>query len=144
MREVYYLPLTHLHTPLPPFSPTLISLAVSVDDKHHVYLLTCNILQASNRSVHLNRLVGITARRCRSAVLVTILMVWSVVQNPRKRALGYRLPMKYRSRPAIIIIINIPIIITITVICCNITTSIVSSSIKIKNKTKDEQTPLSW
>ena len=52
--------------------------------------------------------------------------------------------MKYRSRPTTIIIINFPIIITITVICCNITTSIVSSSIKIENKTKDEQTPLRW
>ena len=29
----------HLHT-LPPFSPSLISLMVSVDVKHHVYLLT--------------------------------------------------------------------------------------------------------
>ena len=30
----------HLHTPLPPFSPSLISLTVSVDVKHQVYLLT--------------------------------------------------------------------------------------------------------
>ena len=30
----------HLHTPLPPFCPSLISLMVSVDVKHHVYLLT--------------------------------------------------------------------------------------------------------
>jgi len=29
----------HLHTPFPPFSPSLISLMVSVDVKHHVYLL---------------------------------------------------------------------------------------------------------
>ena len=29
------------HTPFPPFSPSLISLMVSVDVKHHVYLLTC-------------------------------------------------------------------------------------------------------
>ena len=29
-----------LHTPFPPFSPSLISLMVSVDVKHHVYLLT--------------------------------------------------------------------------------------------------------
>ena len=28
------------HTPFPPFSPSLISLMVSVDVKHHVYLLT--------------------------------------------------------------------------------------------------------
>ena len=28
----------HLHTPFPPFSPSLISLMVSVDVKHHVYL----------------------------------------------------------------------------------------------------------
>ena len=27
--------------PPPPFSPSLISLMVSVDVKHHVYLLTC-------------------------------------------------------------------------------------------------------
>ena len=27
----------HLHTPFPPFSPSLISLTVSVDVKHHVY-----------------------------------------------------------------------------------------------------------
>ena len=30
----------HLHTPFPHFSPSLISLMVSVDVKHHVYLLT--------------------------------------------------------------------------------------------------------
>ena len=30
---------THLHAPFPPFSPSLISLMVSVDVKHHVYLL---------------------------------------------------------------------------------------------------------
>ena len=30
-----------LYTPVPPFSPSLISLMVSVDVKHHVYLLTC-------------------------------------------------------------------------------------------------------
>ena len=29
----------HLHTPFPPFSPSLISLMVSVDVKHQVYLL---------------------------------------------------------------------------------------------------------
>ena len=29
----------HLHTPFPPFSPSLISHPVSVDLKHHVYLL---------------------------------------------------------------------------------------------------------
>ena len=29
----------HLHTPFPPFSPSLISLMASVDVKHHVYLL---------------------------------------------------------------------------------------------------------
>ena len=32
----------HLHTPFPPFSPSLISLVVSVDVKHHVYLLINN------------------------------------------------------------------------------------------------------
>ena len=31
--------LPHLHTTFPPFSPSLISLMVSVDVKHHVYLL---------------------------------------------------------------------------------------------------------
>ena len=30
----------HFHTPFPPFSPSLINLMVSVDVKHHVYLLT--------------------------------------------------------------------------------------------------------
>ena len=30
----------HFHTTFPPFSPSLISLMVSVDFKHHVYLLT--------------------------------------------------------------------------------------------------------
>ena len=30
----------HLHSPFPTFSPSLISLVVSVDFKHHVYLLT--------------------------------------------------------------------------------------------------------
>ena len=29
----------HLHTPFPPFSPSLIGLMVSVDVKNHVYLL---------------------------------------------------------------------------------------------------------
>ena len=34
----YIIPLSpHLHTPLPPFSPSLISLMVSVDVKHNVY-----------------------------------------------------------------------------------------------------------
>ena len=32
----------HLHTPFPSFSPSLISLMVSVDVKHHVYLSTNN------------------------------------------------------------------------------------------------------
>ena len=31
---------SHLHAPFPLFSPSLISLMVSVDVKHHVYLLT--------------------------------------------------------------------------------------------------------
>ena len=30
------------HTPVPPLFPSLISLTVSVDVKHHVYLLACN------------------------------------------------------------------------------------------------------
>ena len=30
---------SHLHTPFPHFSPSLISLTISVDVKHHVYLL---------------------------------------------------------------------------------------------------------
>ena len=34
----------HLHTPFPPFSPSLINLMVSVDVKHHVYLLTSGVL----------------------------------------------------------------------------------------------------
>ena len=34
-----------LHTPFPPFSPSLISLMVSVDVKHYVYLLTSRKLQ---------------------------------------------------------------------------------------------------
>ena len=34
----------HLHTPSPPFSPSLINLMVSVDVKHHVYLLMCVML----------------------------------------------------------------------------------------------------
>ena len=33
----------HLHTPFPPFPPSLISLMVSVDVKHHVYLLKSEI-----------------------------------------------------------------------------------------------------
>ena len=36
-RYIISLPSPHLHTP---FSPSLISLMVSVDVKHHVYLLT--------------------------------------------------------------------------------------------------------
>ena len=38
---------TYLHLyPIPPFFPSLISLIVSVDVKHHVYLLTpSNLLQ---------------------------------------------------------------------------------------------------
>ena len=39
----------HLHAPFPPFSPSLISLMVSVDVKHHVYLLT-NVVRALVRS----------------------------------------------------------------------------------------------
>ena len=37
---VYNLPLHHLHTPSPLLLSSLISLMVSVDVKHHVYLLT--------------------------------------------------------------------------------------------------------
>ena len=38
---VYLISLSpHLHTPFYSFSPSLISLMVSVDVKHHVYLLT--------------------------------------------------------------------------------------------------------
>ena len=33
----------HLHTPFPPFSPSLISLLVSVDVKHHIYLLISTV-----------------------------------------------------------------------------------------------------
>ena len=33
----------HLHIPFPPFFPSLISLMISVDVKHHVYLLNHNI-----------------------------------------------------------------------------------------------------
>ena len=33
------------HTSIPPFSPSLISLMVSVDVKHHVYLLTYLLTQ---------------------------------------------------------------------------------------------------
>ena len=33
-----------LHAPFPPFSPSLISLMVSVDVKHHVYLLTSRVI----------------------------------------------------------------------------------------------------
>jgi len=35
--------LPHLHSPLPPFTPSQISLMVSVDVKHHVYLLYWNL-----------------------------------------------------------------------------------------------------
>ena len=38
----------HLHTPFPSLSPSLISLMVSVDVKHHVYLLTVRGSQLSN------------------------------------------------------------------------------------------------
>ena len=41
----------HLHTSFPPFSPSLISLMVSVDVKHHVYLLTS--------FVHLLRIISL-------------------------------------------------------------------------------------
>ena len=37
---IYSSPLPTSPYPLPPFSPSLISLMVSVDVKHHVYLLT--------------------------------------------------------------------------------------------------------
>ena len=40
----------HLHTSSSPFSPSLISLMVSVDVKHHVYLLTYH--QSINQSSH--------------------------------------------------------------------------------------------
>ena len=40
-KSVYIISLfPHRHTPFPPFSPSLISLMVSVDVKHPVYLLT--------------------------------------------------------------------------------------------------------
>ena len=34
----------HLHTPFPPFPPSVISRTVSVDVKHHIYLLTYSTL----------------------------------------------------------------------------------------------------
>ena len=37
-------------TPLPPFSPSLLSLMVSVDVKHHVYLLTVLALANEEQS----------------------------------------------------------------------------------------------
>ena len=44
----YIISLFHHHnTPLPPFSPSLISLMVSVDVKHHVYLLIDGALSIS-------------------------------------------------------------------------------------------------
>ena len=42
------IPLPHLHTPFLPFFPSLISLVVSVDVKHHVYLLTISVKRAQN------------------------------------------------------------------------------------------------
>ena len=46
----YFFP--HLHTPFPPFSPSLISLMVSVDVKHHVYFrLTTPSLQTRHHSL---------------------------------------------------------------------------------------------
>ena len=44
VQYIISLPLSpHLRTPFPPFSPSLISLMVSVDVKHHVYFLTYNV-----------------------------------------------------------------------------------------------------
>ena len=42
---IYTLPLPTPPYPLPPFYPSLISLMVSVDVKHHVHLLTTVLLQ---------------------------------------------------------------------------------------------------
>ena len=47
----------HLHTPFAHFSPSLISLMVSVDVKHHVYL---PILKASCLLTHLRVILVLT------------------------------------------------------------------------------------
>ena len=51
-----------LYTPFPPFSPSLISLVVSVDVKHHVYLLSgcmhVTKLGGVNESVYVFNKVG--------------------------------------------------------------------------------------
>ena len=58
-RQVYNIPLPSIPYPLPPFSPSLISLMVSVDVKHHVYLLIYrqqSIYDAKySVSIHYNR-----------------------------------------------------------------------------------------
>ena len=51
----------HLHNPFPPFSPSLISRTVSVDVKHHVYLL-CSLLRPS--TVHRQSPVDLVSKRC--------------------------------------------------------------------------------
>ena len=47
---------SRLHTPFSPFSPSLISLAVSVDVKHHVYLLTYLLVPGEEMQAILFRL----------------------------------------------------------------------------------------
>ena len=46
----------HFQTPFPPFSPSLISLVLSVDVKHHVYLLEVIFLQPLYQLVTINLL----------------------------------------------------------------------------------------
>ena len=55
----------HLLTPFSPFSPSLISLMVFVDVKHHVYLLTFTADVASHPvlyGLHVTRLAGLAER----------------------------------------------------------------------------------
>ena len=52
----------HLHTPYPPFSPSLISLMVSVDVKHHIYLLAPALRSLHNVEVASWKLVWMKRR----------------------------------------------------------------------------------
>ena len=72
----------HLHTSSSPFSPSLIILMVSVDVKHHVYLLTCSIATShSSGAVWKSRWSSWAVRLTSLLVFVDVKNYWTVLRH---------------------------------------------------------------
>ena len=66
----------HLHTPFPPLSPSLISLVVSVDVKHHVYCLWWNLC-----TLYLHTCQVSYCRWLRSLLLYLCYVFWALINS---------------------------------------------------------------